>query len=86
MDAAITANQLVELSKKHIEEQQRRIAQLSELVAKYERDNDMARLSGARPVLERLQKRLAQMTAAHKAAEKHLSKLAVEEPSIEKFV
>jgi hypothetical protein len=33
-------------------------------MAKYERDDDVARLSGARLVLERVQKQLAQMTKA----------------------
>jgi hypothetical protein len=46
----------------------------------------VARLSGARLVLERMQKQLAQMTAAHVAAEEHLSKLTVDEPSVEKVV
>jgi hypothetical protein len=86
-DPAITAKQLVELAKKHIEDQQRRIVRQRELVAKYEQnDRHATRLSGARVVLKRLQKRLAQMTAAHAAAEEHLSKLTVDEPSIEKFV
>jgi hypothetical protein len=85
-DPAVTAKQLVELAKTHIEDQQRRITQQRKLVAKYERDEDVARLSGARRVLQRMQKQLAQMTAAHAAAEEHLSKLAIDEPSIEKFV
>ena len=85
-DRAITAKQLVELSKKHLKEQQRCVARQRELVARYERNGDEARLSGARIVLERLQKRLAQMTTAHAAAEEHLSKLTADEPSIEKFV
>jgi hypothetical protein len=50
-------------------------------MAKYERDNDAARLSGARIVLERMQRQLTQMTAAHVAAEEHLSKLTVDEAS-----
>jgi hypothetical protein len=57
-----------------------------ELLAKYERDDDVARLSGARLVLERMQKQLAQMTAAHVAAEEHLSKLTLDEASVEKVV
>jgi hypothetical protein len=64
-DPAVAAKQLVELSKKHIEDQQCRIVRQRGLMAKYERDDDMARLSGARIVLERMQKQLAQMTAAH---------------------
>lgn len=55
-------------------------------MAKYERDNDAARLSGARIVLERMQRQLTQMTAAHVAAEEHLSKLTVDEASVEKVV
>ena len=51
-------------------------------MAKYERDNDAARLSGARLVLERMQKQLAQMTAARVAAEEHLAKLSVDEASV----
>ena len=46
----------------------------------------VARLSAARLVLERLQKQLAQMTKAYAAAEEHLSKLTVDEASVEKVV
>jgi hypothetical protein len=85
-DPAVTAKQLVDLARKHIEEQQSRIARQRELIAKYERDNDAPRLSGARIVLERMQKQLTQMTGAHVAAEEHLSKLTVDEASVEKVV
>ncbi len=85
-DPAVTANQLVDSARKNIENQQRRIAQQRQLIAKYERDDDVARLSGARLVLERMQKQLAQMTAAHAAAEEHLAKLTVDEASVEKVV
>jgi hypothetical protein len=85
-DPALTAKQLVEVAKKHIEEQERRIAQQRQLMANYERDDDVARLSGARLVLERMQKQLAQMTKAHVAAEEHLAKLTVDEASVEKVV
>ncbi len=85
-DPAVTAKQLVDLARKNIEDQQRRIAQQRELMAKYERDDDVARLSGARRILERMQKQLAQMAAAHVAAEEHLSKLTVDEASVEKVV
>ena len=57
-----------------------------QLMAKYEQNDDVARLSDARRVLERMQKHLAQMTAAHVAAEEHLSKLTVDEASVEKVV
>jgi hypothetical protein len=83
---AVSAKQLVDLARKHIEEQQRRIGSQRELMAKYERDDDIARLSGARLVLERMQKQLAQMTKAHAAAEEHLSKVTVDEASVEKVV
>jgi hypothetical protein len=85
-DPAVTAKQLVDLARKNIEEQQRRIAQQRELMARYERDDDVARLSAARPVLERMQKQLAQMTKGHVAAEEHLSELTVDEASVEKVV
>jgi hypothetical protein len=85
-DPAAIAKQLVDSARKNIEEQQSRIARQRELMAKYERDNDAARLSGARIVLERMQKQLTQMTAAHVAAEEHLSKLTVDEASVEKVV
>jgi hypothetical protein len=52
-DPAATAKQLVELAKKNIEDQQRRIVRQRELMAKYERDNHAARISGAHLVLER---------------------------------
>ena len=85
-DPAVTAKQLVDLARKNIEEQQCRIVRQRELMAKYERDDDVAWLSGARLVLERMQKQLAQMTAAHVAAEEYLSKLTVDEASLEKAV
>ena len=85
-DPAVTAKQLVDLSRKHIEDQQCRIVRHRELMAKYERDKDAARLSEARRVLEKMQNQLAQMTAAHEAAEEHLSKLTVDEASVEKVV
>ena len=80
------SKQLVDLARKHVEEQQSRIARQRQLIAKYEQDDNVARLSGARLVLERMQKQLAQMTAAHVAAEEHLSKLTVDEASVEKVV
>ena len=55
-------------------------------MAKYERDDDMARLSKARRVLEIMQKQLSQMTAAHAEAEAYLAKLTVDEASVEKVV
>jgi hypothetical protein len=72
---AVSAKHLLKLAKKHIEDQQSRIVRQRELMAKYERDDDIARLSVARLVLERMHKQLAQMMAAHLAAEEHLSKL-----------
>jgi hypothetical protein len=85
-DPAVTAKQLVDLAKKHIEDQQCRIARQRKLLAKYERDDDVAQLSGARLVLERMQRHLAQMTAAHAEAEAHLAKLTVDEASVEEVV
>jgi hypothetical protein len=85
-DPAVTAKQLVDLARKNIKDQQDRIAQQRKLLGKYERDDDVGRLSGARFVLERMQKQLAQMTAAHVAAEEHLAKLTVDEASVEKVV
>jgi hypothetical protein len=40
----------------------------------------------ARPRKRRMQKQLAQMTAARVAAEKHLSKLTMDEASVEKVM
>jgi hypothetical protein len=54
-DPAVTAKQLVDLARRRIEDQQSRIVRQRELMAKYERDDDVARLSEARVVLERLQ-------------------------------
>jgi hypothetical protein len=85
-DPAVIAKQLVDLARMHIEDQQSRLVHQRELIAKYERDDDVARLSAARLVLERMQKQLAPMTAAHAAAEEHLSKLTVDEASVEKVV
>jgi hypothetical protein len=85
-DPAVAAKQLVDLARKHIEDQQHRMVRQRELMAKYERDDDVARLSEARRVLETMQKQLAQMTAAHARAEEHLSKLCVDEASVDKVV
>jgi hypothetical protein len=85
-DAAVTAKQLVDIARKHIEDQQSRIVRQRELMAKYEREDDTARLSEARRVLEKMQKQLAKMTAAHGAAEEYLSELTVDEASVEKAV
>jgi hypothetical protein len=85
-DPALTAKRLVELAKKNIEDQECRIARQRELMAKYEQEDDVARLPGARLVLQWMQKQLAQMTKAHVAAEEHLSKLTVDEASVEKVV
>ena len=85
-DPAVTAKQLIDLARKHIEHQQTRIGRQRELLAKYEREDDVARLSQARLVLEKMQRQLAQMTAAHVAAEEHLSKLTVDEASVEKVL
>jgi hypothetical protein len=85
-DPAVSAKQLVKLAKKHIEDQQSRIVRQRELMAKYERDDDVARLSVARLVLERMQKQLAQMIVAHVKAEEHLSTVTVDEASVEKVV
>jgi|HubBroStandDraft_6_1064221.scaffolds.fasta_scaffold1948127_1 hypothetical protein len=55
-------------------------------MAKYERDGHAARIAEAHRVLEKMQKQLAQMTAARLAAEEHLSSIAVGEASVEKVV
>jgi hypothetical protein len=86
MDDSVMAKQLVNLARKNIEDQQRRIARQRKLIVKYEQDNDAPRLSGARIVVERMQKQLAQMAAAHVAAEEYLFRLTVDEASVEKVV
>ena len=78
IDPAVTAKQLVDLARKNIEDQQCRIVRQRELMAKYERDDDVARMSAARGVLQGMQKKLAQMAAAHVQAEAHLAKLMVD--------
>ena len=85
-DPAVTAKQLVDLARKNIEDQQCRIVRQRELMAKYERDDDVARMSAAHRVLQGMQKQLAQMTAAHAQAEAHLAKLTVDEETVEKVV
>jgi hypothetical protein len=85
-DPAVAAKRLVELARKHIEDQHCRIARQREVMARYERASDIARLSDARRILEKMQKQLGRMTAAHVAAEEHLSKLTVDEASVEKVV
>jgi hypothetical protein len=57
-DLAETAKQVVDLARRNIENQQDRIARQRELIGKYERDDDVARLSGGRLALERMQKQL----------------------------
>jgi hypothetical protein len=86
MDDSVMAKQLVNLARKNIEDQPRRIARQRKLIVKYEQDNDAPRLSGARIVVERMQKQLARMAAAHVAAEEYLFRLTVDEASVEKVV
>jgi hypothetical protein len=50
-DPAVTDKQLVDLARKNIKDQQDRIARQRKLLGKYERDDDVGRLSGARLVL-----------------------------------
>ena len=76
------AKQLVDLAIKNIEDQQCRMVRQRELMANYERDDDVVQLSGARLVLERMEKQPAQMTAVHVAAEERLAKLSVDEASV----
>ena len=85
-DPAVTAKQLVDLARKNIEDHQSRIVRQRELIAKYEHEDDIARRAEAGRVLDKMQKQLARMTAAHIAAEEHLSKLTVDEASVEKVV
>jgi hypothetical protein len=77
-DPAVTAKQLVDLARKNIEDQQCRIVRQRELVAKYERDDDVRGYQGRAVCLSGCNQ-LAQMTAAHVAAEEYLSKLTVDE-------
>jgi hypothetical protein len=85
-DPAVVAKQLVELAKKHIEDQHSRIGRQRELIAEYERVDDLARLAEARRVLRNMEHHLARMTVAHQAAEENLAKLTVDGASVEKVV
>jgi ribosomal 50S subunit-associated protein YjgA (DUF615 family) len=85
-EQAVTAKRLADLAQDSIEDQERRIARQRQLVGKYLRDDDVARLPGARLVLEWMEKQLAQMTVAHAAAEENLSKLTVDEATVEKVM
>jgi len=80
------SNLSVDLARNHIEDQQHRIVRQRELMAKYERDDDVARLSEACRVLETMRKQLAQIPAAHARAQEYLSKLCVDEASMDKVV
>jgi hypothetical protein len=77
-DPTVLAKELVELAKKGIVDQQCRIVRQRELMARYEQDKDAMRLSMAGDVLERMQKQLARMVAAHALANEHLSKLTAD--------
>ena len=77
-DPTVLAKELVELARKRIEDQQCRIVRQRALIAKYERDKQAARVSMAGDVLERMQKQLARMIAAHTLAKEHLSKLTAD--------
>jgi hypothetical protein len=85
-EPAVAAKQLVDLARTFIEDEQCRIVWQRELVAEYEQDDDVARLPGSRFVLEQMQEQVAKVMAVHAAAEGLLSKLTVDEPSIEKVV
>jgi hypothetical protein len=77
-DPTFLAKELVELAKKGIVDQQCRIERQRELMARYEQDKDVTRLSMAANVLERMQKQLARMVAAHTLANEHLSQLTAD--------
>jgi hypothetical protein len=85
-DPAAAAKHLVDLARTHIENDRCRIIWQRTLMAKYERDDDVARLPVARFILERMQKHVAEMIAVHAAAEGLLFKLSANEASVEKVV
>jgi hypothetical protein len=80
-EPAVAAKQLVDLIRTFIEDEQCRIVWQRELIAEYERYDDVARLPGARFVLERMQKQLDEVMAVRVAAEGLLSKLTVTRPA-----
>jgi hypothetical protein len=61
----------------HILDQQIRIAREKELIVKLERENDGAAVNRAKEILKQMEEFLAQMTAAHAAAEEHLAEATI---------
>ena len=84
MNPAEAAKQTVEIGKRHILNQQRRIAQHNELIVKLERDGHRDLIADARRLLAEMKQTLAEMEAHKAAAEERLAQFTVDEPSLAK--
>jgi len=81
---AAAAKNTVEIGKKHILDQQLRIARQRELIAKLERDGHPDVLAVALRVLVEMEQTLFGMEKHYAAAQKRLAQDAVDEPSLAK--
>jgi hypothetical protein len=80
---AEAANNKVQISKKHILDQQLRIARQRELMANLERDGHPDVVADARRALTEMEQMLVQMETDYAAAQERLAQATVDEPSLE---
>ena len=81
---AEAAKHTIEISKKHILDQQFRIARHRELISKLEQDGHPKVLADARGMLVEMEQMLGQMEDDRVAAEERLAQATVDEPSLAK--
>jgi hypothetical protein len=81
---AEAAKNTVEIGKRHIPNQQLRIARQRDLIAELERDGHPDVVAQARRMLGEMEEMLAQMEADYAAAQERLAQETVDEPSLAK--
>ncbi len=84
MNPAEAAKHTVEMGKKHVLDQQQRIARQNELIAKLERGGHRDSIAEALRLLTEMQETLAEMEAHLAAAHERLAQFTVDEPSLAK--
>jgi hypothetical protein len=83
IDPAQAAEITVELGKKHVRDQQDRIARQKELIAEFQRDNHAALLIEAQQQLEKMEQMLCQIEADLAAAQERLVQASVDQKNLD---
>ena len=81
---AEAAKNSIMIGRKHIIDQQLRIARQRELMAKLERDGHPDVVADARRALTEMEQMLVQMEVDYAAAQERLAQVTVDEPSLAK--